>query len=94
MYQATYYDRSTYTYYLRDDKQGWIDFKYTPVLYKISPDGVLNTLDDKMANPINKYDWKDTSLYEYDVDKLTRVLIELFKKDDNVPSFHNIVYFF
>jgi hypothetical protein len=26
MYQAAFYDRSTYTYHLRDDERGWIDF--------------------------------------------------------------------
>ncbi len=46
MYQAIYYDRTTYTYHLRDDEKGWLDFKYTPELYQITPNGPLKTLDD------------------------------------------------
>jgi len=93
MYQAIYYDRPTYTYHLRDDEKGWLDFKYTPELYKINPNGLLETLDGKRATPIDKYEWKDTSLYEQDVDKCTRVLIDLYKDSDDTPKQHNIVYF-
>lgn len=93
MYQACYYDRTTYTYHVRDDKSGWVDFKYTPELYKIDPEGSLETLDGKRANPVTKYDWKDKSLYECDVDKLTRVLIDVYKESDETPDYHNIVYF-
>jgi DNA polymerase elongation subunit (family B) len=93
MYQAAFYDRSTYTYHLRDDERGWLDFKYTPELYQIIPNGPLETLDGKRAKPINKYEWRDTSLYEQDVDKLTRVLIDLYKDSDDTPKQHNVIYF-
>ena len=93
MYQAAFYDRSTYTYHVRDDKKGWIDFKYTPELYKITPNGPLETLDGKRATPVTKYEWRDTSLYEQDVDKITRVLIDVYKDSDDTPEYQNIVYF-
>ena len=93
MYQSIYYDRPTYTYYLRDDEKGWLDFKYTPELYKITLNGPLETLDGKRAISVDKYDWRDTSLYEQDVDKCTRVLIDLYKDSDDAPKSHNIVYF-
>jgi DNA polymerase elongation subunit (family B) len=93
MYQAIFYDRPTYTYHLRDDERGWLDFKYTPELYKITSNGSLETLDGKRATPIDKYEWRDTSLYEQDVDKCTRVLIDLYKDSDDTPKQHNIVYF-
>ena len=93
MYQAAFYDRSTYTYHVRDDKKGWVDFKYTPELYKITPSGPLETLDGKRATPVTKYEWRDTSLYEQDVDKLTRVLIDIYKDSDDTPEYHNTVYF-
>ena len=93
MYQSAYYDRTSYTYHLRDDERGWIDFKYTPELYKIDPTGELETLDGKRAIAVQKYDWKDNSLYEKDVDKLTRVLIDLYKDSDDSPKWHDIVYF-
>jgi len=93
MYQSIYYDRSTYTYHLRDDEKGWLDFKYTPELYQIIPNGSLETLDGKRATPTIKYNWKDTSLYEQDVDKCTRILIDLYKDSDDTPKFQNILYF-
>ena len=93
MYQSAYYDRTTYTYFIRDDESGWNDFKYTPELYRIDANGLLNTLDGKKATAVNKYDWRDNSLYEKDVDKLTRVLIDLYKESDDSPKFHNVVYF-
>jgi DNA polymerase elongation subunit (family B) len=93
MYQAAYYDRTTYTYHVRDDEKGWVDFKYTPELYKIVPNGSLKTLNGKLAEPTTKYEWKDTSLYEQDVDKLTRVLIDVYKESDDAPKFHNVIYF-
>lgn len=93
MYQSIFYDRSTYTYFLRDDIDGWLDFKYVPELYKISSKGFLPTLDGKQANPIKKYDWNDYSLYEKDVDQCTRILIDLYKDSDDAPINHNIVYF-
>ena len=34
MYQAIYYDFSTYTYYLRDDEKGWMDFQFQPTYWK------------------------------------------------------------
>jgi hypothetical protein len=92
MYQAAYYDRTTYTYHVRDDEKGWVDFKYTPELYKIVPNGSLKTLNGKLAEPTTKYEWKDTSLYEQDVDKLTRVLIDVYKESDDAPKFHNVIY--
>ena len=34
MYQSIYYDFETYTYYLRDDEKGWLQFKYQPTYWK------------------------------------------------------------
>ncbi len=75
MYQAIYYDRETYTFHLRDDKTGWSEFKYNRPRYRIDPNGDFPTLDGKRANLVTKYDWKDNSLYESDLDAYTAVLI-------------------
>ena len=93
MYQAIYYDRSTYTFNLRDDKTGWSEFKYTRPRFIIDPNGQYPTLDGKRANPITKYDWKDNSLYESDLDANTAVLIDRYKDSDDTPEWQNIVYF-
>ena len=93
MYQAIYYDKSTYTFHLRDDKTGWSEFKYTRPRFKIDPNGQYQTLDGKRANAITKYDWKDNSLYESDLDAYTSVLIDKYKDSDDTAEWQNIVYF-
>ena len=93
MYQAIYYDRQTYTFNLRDDKTGWSEFKYTRPRYKIDPNGQYPTLDGKRANAVTKYDWKDNSLYESDLDAYTSVLIDRYKDSDDTAEWQNIVYF-
>lgn len=91
MYQACYYDRQTYTYHLRDDKEGWLNFKYQPTYYKLDPNGSIPTLDGKMARPSKK--WEGTKdLYERDVDKSTRVLVDLYYEDDEPASYQNLAY--
>lgn len=94
MYQAIYYNRKTYTYHLRDDKKnGWIDFKYQPTLYRLDSRGEFATLDGKRCSAFTgKFDWEDPDVYEKDVDKCMRVLIDLYLNEDNVPKSHNIVY--
>jgi len=93
MYQAIYYDRQTYTFNLRDDKTGWSEFKYHRPRYKIDPNGQYPTLDGKRANAITKYDWKDNSLYESDLDAYTAVLIDRYKDTDDTAEWQNIIYF-
>ena len=93
MYQAIYYDRQTYTFHLRDDKTGWSEFKYTRPRFKIDPNGQYQTLDGKRANAVTKYDWKDNSLYESDLDAYTSVLIDKYRDSDDTAEWQNIVYF-
>lgn len=92
MYQSIYYDRDEYQYYLRDDKRGWKVFNYQPTCYVADPDGELETLDGTRVSPIKKIDWKDSKFYEKDVDKNTRVLVDLYHESDETPSYHNLVY--
>jgi DNA polymerase elongation subunit (family B) len=93
MYQAIYYDRQTYTFNLRDDKTGWSEFKYHRPRYKIDPNGQYPTLDGKRANAVTKYNWKDNSLYESDLDAYTAVLIDRYKDTDDTAEWQNIIYF-
>ena len=93
MYQSIYYDFSDYSYYLRDDKKGWSHFNYQPTLYKLDVYGTVPTLDGQMATPTKKYDRNDLSLYEKDVDKRTRLLIDNYYESDDTAEWQNIVYF-
>jgi DNA polymerase elongation subunit (family B) len=96
MYQAIYYDFQTYTYHLRDDKQGWMDFQLQPTFWKRVPEWQENArpiLTGGWAIPTKKYDKEDRDLLEKDIDKSLYALRELYyKEEDVVPSWHNIVY--
>jgi DNA polymerase elongation subunit (family B) len=96
MYQSIYYDFSTYTYYLRDDKQGWMEFQYQPTFWKRTNEWSENArpvLTGGWAVPTKKYSKDDPDLLEKDIDKSLVVLRELYyKEDDVVPAWHNIVY--
>lgn len=46
-----------------------------------------------MATPIKKYDRNDLTLYEKDVDKRTRLLIDNYYESDDTAEWQNIVYF-
>ena len=96
MYQSIYYDYSTYTYHLRDDKQGWLEFQFQPTYWKRVneyQEGARPVLTGGYAIPTKKLDKNDPDLLEKDIDKNLLVLRELYyKEDDVVPSWHNIVY--
>jgi DNA polymerase elongation subunit (family B) len=96
MYQAVYYDYRTYTYHLRDDKQGWMDFQFQPTYWKRVPEwteGAQPVLTGGWAVPTKKLDKNDPDLLEKDLDKKLLVLRELYYQyDDIVPSYQNIVY--
>ena len=96
MYQSIHYDFSTYTYYLRDDKQGWMEFQYQPTFWKRTNEWSENArpvLTGGWAVPTKKYSKDDPDLLEKDIDKSLIVLRELYyKEEDVVPAWHNIVY--
>jgi DNA polymerase elongation subunit (family B) len=96
MYQAIYYSYSgddKGICYLRDDKSGWKNFKYYPTVYKLDPDGEFETLFGDRCSSINgKFDWNDPEILEKDLQKELAVLRDVYYKEDNSPSFHNIVY--
>ena len=93
MYQAIFYDNKSYRFHLRDDKTGWSEISYTRPRYRIDDKGTIPTLDGKLAIATTKYDWKDNSYYESDLDGNTAVLIDKYKDSDDTPEWHNIVYF-
>jgi DNA polymerase elongation subunit (family B) len=90
MYQSIYYDKSTKQYHLRDDKLGWNSFEYHPTFYKPDPQGQFQTLFGDKVSPTKTY---SDSCFETDVDKHTRVLVDLYSESDDVPEFHNTVFF-
>lgn len=92
MYQALYYNRETKLYHLRTDDKGWVEFKYRPLGYVKNPNGDVETIDGVKVSPTLQYNYKDPDVYESDVDRLTRVLVDAFYEEDNIPTYHNLVY--
>jgi hypothetical protein len=96
VYQSIYYSfdpEDKGTCYLRDDKKGWLSFKYYPTVYKKNPDGEFKTLFGEPCSPVlGRYDWKDTSLLEKDIQRELAVLRDYYYKEDSPPSHHNTVY--
>ena len=90
MYQAIYYDGKERKYHLRDDKLGWNTFEYQPTFYKPDPQGQYLTLFGDKVSPTKTY--SDNCL-ETDVDKHTRVLVDLYSESDETPEYHNTIFF-
>jgi DNA polymerase elongation subunit (family B) len=97
MYQSIYYNRlpgeDQWYYYLRDDKKGIHKFQYWPTLYKLDEYGEHETLFGEKCSPISgKYDRKDPTIYEKDIDRELVLLRDLYYKTDEMPEYHNTVY--
>jgi DNA polymerase elongation subunit (family B) len=94
MYQAVYYDREEYKYYLRDDKRGWSkEFAYQGDRYVKDPEGDLKTIFGETVSKASKFKFNDAQFFENDIDADTRILVDQYYKSDDTPSYHNIIYF-
>jgi len=97
LYQSVFYNRlpgeDQWSYYLRDDKKGIHKFTYWPTVYKLDEDGEFETLFGKKCSPVQgKYDKKDPTIYEKDIDRELVLLRDLYYKTDDMPEYHNTVY--
>ena len=94
MYQSIYYDKDEKQYYLRDDSwEGFKEFQYWPTYYQKDYDGEFETLEGERVSAVDRIkDWKDTSYFEKDVDRTTRLLVDQYYESDETPKSHNIVY--
>jgi len=97
MYQAVFYNRlpgdDQWSYYLRDDKKGIHKFQYWPTVYKLDEDGEHETLFGDRCSPLQgKYDRKDPTILEKDIDRELVLLRDLYYETDSMPSYHNTVY--
>jgi len=97
MYQAVFYNRlpgeDQWNYFLRDDKKGIHKFQYWPTLYKLDEEGECETLFGDRCSPFQgKYDKKDPTILEKDIDRELLLLRDLYSETDDMPEYHNIVY--
>lgn len=98
MYQAIYYDYSTYSIYLRDDNKGWSNFKPKHQLYKRVPsqcEGSFPVLTGGYAIPLKEkaYTKLDSSILEKDINKELLVLRDMYYQHENeIPKWQNILH--
>jgi DNA polymerase elongation subunit (family B) len=97
LYQSVHYTRQPgedqYHYYLRDDEKGIHKFQYWPTLYKLDEEGEHFTLFGERCSAFQgKYDRKDPTIYEKDIDRELVLLRDLYYETDDMPSYHNTVY--
>ena len=97
MYQSIFYNRmpgeDQWHYFLRDDKKGIHKFQYWPTVYKLDEEGEFETLfGDRCSAFQGKYDKKDPTIYEKDIDRELVLLRDLYYQTDDIPSYHNTVY--
>jgi DNA polymerase elongation subunit (family B) len=97
LYQSVFYNRQPgedqWHYYLRDDKKGIHKFTYWPTVYKLDEEGELETLFGERCSPLQgKYDRKDPTILEKDIDRELVLLRDLYYETDSMPSYHNTVY--
>ena len=97
MYQAVFYNRlpgeDQWSYFLRDDKKGIHKFQYWPTLYKLDEEGECETLFGDRCSPFQgKYDKKDPTILEKDIDRELLLLRDLYFETDDMPEYHNTVY--
>lgn len=90
MYQAIYCDRKSSTVHLWDDTNGYISFKYKPHAYKKSRNGKYTSIYGDKLERIEKYNPKDTTLFESDVPWDTKVLIDAYSESDEVSINHRL----
>jgi DNA polymerase elongation subunit (family B) len=97
MYQSVFYNRQSgedqWHYYLRDDKKGIHKFTYWPTVYKLDEEGEFETLFGERCSPLQgKYDRKDPTILEKDIDRELVILRDLYYETDDMPEYHNTVY--
>ena len=98
MYQAIHFDRdpnstTRYHYYLRDCTKGISCFQYWPTVYKLDDEGEFETLFGYRCSPVKgKYDRKDPTILEKDIDRELVLLRDLYYKTDDKPKYHNTLY--
>ena len=91
MYKAIYRNKNTYNIHIKDDKDGWIEYKYQPSGYKLDPNGEFKDIFGKTYKEVNNFKYKDSKIIESDIDPTIKILIDIYYKDDLSPK-HNIVY--
>ena len=89
MYQNIYYQKRTNNIHIWDDKVGHLQIPWKKYAYKKDPNGqVISLYGDKLTKV---YQWNDEDhkhLFEADVPKETRMLVDRYTDSDDMSEGH------
>jgi len=93
MYQNCFVDRSQKIAYIWDDAKGMVTLPFKKYAYKKDPAGIHRSIYGDKLTRINKFNPKDTTLFESDVPDSTRILVDVYTESDT-PSTGHVVFTF
>ena len=97
MFQSILFSRSEdqdkFSMFIRDSEKGIQKFNYFNPVYKLDPEGeYVSLFGDRCTKITGKYDRKDNTILEKDVNRELACLRDLYYETDDTPSFHNVLY--
>jgi DNA polymerase elongation subunit (family B) len=92
MYQNIYFDKTTNTCHLFDDKKGYKSFVFRPYAYRKRNGGKYRSIFGDELEKVYSFNPRDTSLFESDVPIDTRILIDAYEDSDDVSDNHRILF--
>lgn len=90
MYQSIFYDRKSNRVHLWDDVNGYANIKHKPYAYKRKPGGKYMSIYGQELERVEKFSFRDQSLFESDVPTETRFLIDAYSDSDEVSTGHRL----
>jgi len=95
MYRNIFNDKLSGVIHVDDDVHGWqqypaSDFHYA---YRKSPSGNFTSIYGDKLEKITSFDETDTDLFESDLNIEMKVLLDLYKGNEEVPKGHRIVIY-
>lgn len=92
MYQNIFFERSTNTCHLWDDKKGYTNFVFRPYAYRKRNGGKYKSMFGDELEKVYSFNPRDPSLFESDVPIDTRILIDAYEDSDELSEGHRILF--
>jgi DNA polymerase elongation subunit (family B) len=92
MYQNIFFERSTNTCHLWDDKKGYTSFAFRPYAYRKRNGGKYKSMFGDELEKIYSFNPRDPSLFESDVPIDTRILIDAYEDSDEPSEGHRVLF--
>jgi len=93
MYQTSYFNKKTQIVHLWDDEKGYLKIPYQPYAYQKNKTGKYISLYGDKLEKITEFSKNDKTLFESDVNPVTRTLIDLYSDSDDISTNHKVLFF-